>query len=132
MKQPLILFDGICNLCTASVQFIIKRDPRAKFSFASLQSQVGQTIMKKYEQDISALSTILLIRDQKVYSRSSAVLHIARELTGAWPLLYGFIIVPKFIRDAVYELIAQNRYKWFGRRKDCMVPTAEHKARFVG
>ena len=132
MKQPLILFDGICNLCTASVQFIIKRDPRAKFSFASLQSQVGQTIMKKYEQDISALSTILLIRDQKVYSRSSAVLHIARELRGAWPLLYGFIIVPKFIRDAVYELIAQNRYKWFGRRKDCMVPTAEHKARFVG
>ncbi len=131
MKQPLVLFDGICNLCTASVRFIIERDPRAKFTFAALQSQVGQTVMKKYEQDIPALSTILLIKDQKVYSRSAAVLHIARELKGAWPLLYGFIILPKFIRDAVYALIAKNRYKWFGKRKSCMVPTSDRRARFL-
>jgi predicted DCC family thiol-disulfide oxidoreductase YuxK len=127
----LILFDGVCNLCNGAVQFIIKRDPKNKFRFASLQSEVARTHIRNFQHENSQLYSILLIKDGKVYDRSSAILEIARELSGAWPLVYMCKIIPRFIRDAVYGWIAKNRYRFFGKTDVCMIPTPELKARFV-
>lgn len=128
---PVILFDGVCNLCNSSVQFIIGRDPKAQFRFASLQSAYGQQQMTKFNLPASELNSVLLIKDGKLYQKSSAALHIARMLSGAWPLMFAFIIVPPFIRNAVYDFIARNRYKWFGKKDECMIPTPELKSRFI-
>jgi predicted DCC family thiol-disulfide oxidoreductase YuxK len=129
--KPIILFDGVCNLCNDSVLFIINRDRLAKFSFASLQSEYGQTQLKKFKLPVNELNTILLIKDGKVFSKSDAALEIARELSGWWPALYAFKIVPAFIRNVFYDIIAKNRYRWFGKQEACMIPTSELKARFV-
>ena len=128
---PVILFDGVCNLCNSSVQFIITRDPKAQFRFASLQSKYGQQQMIQFNLPTSELNSVLLIKDGKLYQKSSAALLIARMLTGAWPLMFVFIIVPPFIRNAVYDFIARNRYKWFGKKDECMIPTPELKSRFI-
>lgn len=128
---PVILFDGVCNLCNSSVQFIIARDAKAQFRFASLQSAYGQRQMSKFNLPASELNSVLLIKDGKLYQKSSAALHIARMLSGAWPLMFAFIIVPPFIRNAVYDFIASNRYKWFGKKDECMIPTPELKSRFI-
>jgi predicted DCC family thiol-disulfide oxidoreductase YuxK len=131
MEHPIILFDGVCNLCNASVQFIINRDPKAKFRFTSLQSEAGQTIMKKFGLPDQALYSVMLVRDGKVHDRSRAALEIARGLSGLWPLMYAFIIVPPFLRNFVYDWISRNRYKWFGVRQECMMPTPDMKVRFI-
>ena len=130
-NHSIILFDGVCNLCNASVQFIIKRDPRAQFKFASLQSEVGMSLLQKYNLPAHSLRSILLIMDNKVYDRSSAALHIARKLNGPWPWMYGFIVVPPFIRDFIYNWVAHNRYSWFGKREECMIPTPDIQSRFI-
>lgn len=130
-NQPVVLFDGVCNLCNASVLFIIKRDPSSRLRFASLQSQYGQEQMKKFGLSTSALNSVLLVKEGKLFQKSSAALEIARMLTGGWPLMYGFIIVPGFIRNWVYDWIARNRYAWFGKKDECMIPTPELKARFI-
>ena len=127
----LILFDGVCNLCNGSVQFIIKRDRRRQFIFSSLQSDAGQQILLQNNRENLDFESILLLEDGKFYDKSTAVLRIARKLSGAYPLLYGFIIIPKFIRDTVYSLVAKNRYRWFGRKDACMVPTEDLKMRFL-
>lgn len=129
----IVLFDGVCNFCNSSVQFILKRDPKALFRFAALQSEQGQAILKKHHLATSDFDSIVLVReaDGTLYQRSSAALHIAKQLSGAWPLLYSFIIVPPFIRDAVYNFIAKRRYRWFGQRDACMLPTPEQRARFL-
>jgi len=111
-----ILFDGVCNLCNAWVLFVIKRDPSGHFAFAPLGGEAD---------------SIILIEKDAIYDQSTAALRIARRLSGAWPLAAAFLIVPKGLRDAVYRLIARNRYRWFGRRDVCMVPTPELKARFL-
>jgi predicted DCC family thiol-disulfide oxidoreductase YuxK len=123
--QNVILFDGICNLCNGFVQFIIKRDKKNIFRFASLQSDYGQKQLQKIGVDADSMQTIVLVQSHQVLRRSDAVLEIAKRLPGSWPLLYGLKIIPRFIRDFVYWLIAKNRYRIFGKKKECWIPTPE-------
>ena len=128
--KPIVLFDGVCNLCSGSVQFILKRDKNNLFQFASLQSKPGQEYLKKFNLPADTFNSFVLVEGDNIYTRSTAALRIARNLKG-WKWLYGFRIVPKFIRDAVYNLIAKNRYRWFGKKDECWIPTPELKSRFL-
>ena len=129
--HPIVLFDGVCNLCSGSVQLILKRDPEARFRFASLQSEAGRSLMLEHGLDPDALSSVVLIEDGRAWQESSAALRIARHLPGAWKLLRVFTVVPRPLRDAVYRLIARNRYRWFGKTEACWLPTPELRARFL-
>jgi predicted DCC family thiol-disulfide oxidoreductase YuxK len=131
-KQPLILFDGVCNLCNASVQFIIRHDPHRKFKFASLRSPVAKEYLKKFNLADQELSSILLIKNGKYYDRSNAALEIARDLKGLWKIFYFFKIIPAPLRNVLYNIIANNRYKLFGKKDVCMIPTPELRSRFIG
>ncbi len=131
MDKPLVLFDGVCNLCDSAVQFIIRHDKKNKFLFASLQSDTGQKLLQQYKLPITEFNSFILLQHNKVYTRSTGALKVARNLNALWPLLYLFIIVPKFIRDGVYNWVAKNRYKWFGKKDKCMIPTQQLKARFL-
>ena len=126
----LILFDGVCNLCNGFVSFVIERDPKAHFKFGSLQSQVGQALRAKYSIS-STTDSIIFIEGERFYTRSTAVLRIVRNFGGAWPVLTVFILIPRFIRDRVYDFIARNRYVWFGRKEVCLLPTTELRSRFI-
>jgi predicted DCC family thiol-disulfide oxidoreductase YuxK len=130
--RPVILFDGVCNLCNGAVQFVIKRDTSGTFRFASLQSAAAAALVGPMGKNPADLDSILLVHKGKVYQKSRAALEIARRMRGAWPLLYGLVIIPPFIRDAVYNWVARNRYRWFGRQESCMVPSPELKSRFLG
>lgn len=127
----IILFDGVCNLCNTSVQFIIQHDKNNYFKFASIQSEVGQELLKKYNIDTSIADSIVLIENNRSYVKSTAILRIARHLKALYPLLYGLIIVPPFVRNVIYDLIAKNRYKWFGKQETCMVPSTEINSKFI-
>lgn len=129
--HKIILFDGVCNLCNSSVQLVLKNDKNDTFRLAALQSDAGKKLTEKYGIDTSQTDSILLIDADKVYAKSTAALKIAKQLSGAYPLLYGFMIVPKFIRNRVYDYIAKNRYKWYGKQESCMIPTPELKDKFL-
>lgn len=129
--KSVLLFDGVCNLCNSSVNFILARDPKAKFRFASLQSDEGQELLQAFEDRPSDLSSVVLIEDGQLYARSDAALRVARQLSGGWPLLYAFIVLPRALRDAVYDWVARNRYRWFGKRDSCMMPSPELRNRFL-
>jgi len=129
--SPVILFDGVCNLCNGSVLFIIKRDAQSKLRFASLQSEYGAEQMKRFNLPPSALNSVLLIKNGQLFQKSSAALEIVLMLDGLWPGMYAFKVVPIFMRDFVYDWIAKNRYRWFGKKDECMIPTPQMKARFV-
>ena len=129
---PVILFDGVCNLCNGSVQFLLKRDREGRFRFASLQSDAGRRLMAEHGLDVDVLSSVLLIEEGRVWQESSAALRIARHLPGAWKLLRILAAVPRPLRDAGYRWIARNRYRWFGKAETCWLPTPELKARFLG
>lgn len=129
--QPIILFDGVCNLCNGAVQFIIKRDKKNYFSFASLQSATGQKLLYEHDLSLNDFNSFILIENNKAYTRSTGALRVLKKLNGLWALLYSFIIIPPFIRNAVYNYIAKNRYKWFGKKEECMIPTPELRARFL-
>ena len=131
MANPIVLFDGVCNLCNASVQFLIRRDKQGKLRFASLQSSVGRALSERGGLSMDAMDSMVLVEDSHWYVRSTAALRILWHCGGFWRLLYGFVIVPRFLRDAVYNAIARNRYRWFGKRDDCLAPTPEVKARFL-
>ncbi|MHC1705860.1 MAG: thiol-disulfide oxidoreductase DCC family protein [Tenuifilaceae bacterium] len=126
-----ILFDGVCNLCNSTVYFIIRRDPKGKFKFASIQSEVGQSLFKRLEIQSGKIDSIIYLKDDKYFIKSTAVLKIFRDLGGFWKAIYSFIIIPKFVRDFVYDLIAKSRYKVFGKSESCMVPTEYLKSRFI-
>lgn len=126
----IVLFDGVCNLCSDSVQWIIRHDPDEKFVFASIQSKTGSDLIKKYNLP-SNVDSVLLFQNNKAYTESSAALHIASQLKGAWKLLSVFLLVPPFIRNLVYRFIAKNRYKWFGKKTECWLPTPELRRRFI-
>ncbi|WP_425414721.1 thiol-disulfide oxidoreductase DCC family protein [Peribacillus kribbensis] len=128
--MSIILFDGVCNFCSGAVRFIIKRDPHARFSFASLQSDIGKNMIAAYNIP-SHLDSIILIEDGHVFYYSSAALKIAARLKGAWRTAAVLFIVPPFIRNRVYTFIAKNRYKWFGKKEECMIPTKDIRARFL-
>lgn len=130
-QHPIILFDGVCNLCNGSVQFVLKRDRGGYFKYASLQSESGQELLKKYGLPTDDYNSFVLVEGERVYTQSTAALRVARKLDGAWKILYGFILLPAFIRDAVYGLIARNRYRIFGKRESCMLPQPEWKSRFL-
>jgi|SRR5690625_4098765 len=129
----IILFDGVCNLCNGFVQFVIKRDKKARFQFASLQSPVAERLLESYQLSTKSMESVILIHKNKnkVWTESSAVLRIHRKLSGLYPFLYVFIIIPKGIRDFFYRQISKNRYKWFGKREECMIPSPEIKKRFL-
>lgn len=130
-KHKIILFDGVCNLCNSSVNFVIKKDKNDVFRFAALQSEIGSQYINKFNIDPSQTDSIILIDVDKHYIKSSAALTIAKSLKGVYPLLYAFIIVPAFIRNWVYDYIAKNRYKWYGKKESCMIPTPELKSKFL-
>ena len=130
-KNPLILFDGVCNLCNSSVQYVIKHDPNRLFRFASLQSGFAQKILSGYDLSLKEYNSFILLKDNKIYTRSTAALLVLKKLKGFIKSLYVFIIVPKFIRDAVYNIIAKNRYKWFGKKQVCWLPSPELKSLFL-
>ncbi len=129
--KRIIFFDGVCNLCNSSVNFIIDRDPEGKFKFASLQSDLAQNLLPNFAIDPSELESFVFYENDRVYRRSRAVLEIVRRMRRAWPLLYFFIVIPGFLRDPIYNFIARNRYKWFGRQDACRMPTPELASRFM-
>ncbi len=131
LQQKIVLFDGVCNLCSSSVQFILKRDKRDQFLFGSLQGNYGQGILKKYGMPQNEFNSFMLLEEDNLYTKSSGALRMLKHLGGAWSLLYAFIIVPKFIRDAVYNFVATNRYKWFGKKEECWLPKTEWKKKFL-
>ena len=131
VDKPIILFDGICNLCQGSVQFVLKHDKKRQFLFASLQSTIATELISSYQNTSPRTDSFVLVENGKMYTRSTAALRVCRRLNGWLPLLYGLIIIPRFIRDVVYDLVARNRYKWFGKLNECWVPTPELSARFL-
>jgi len=124
---PVILFDGVCNLCTGSVRFVIARDARKQFRFASLQSPVAEKLLGER----SPLDTMVLVMGGRIYRKSTAALLIARRLDGLWPLLAVFLAVPRFLRDAAYDWIGRRRYRMFGRTDSCWTPQPELAERFL-
>ena len=131
-----ILFDGVCNFCNASINFIIDRDSKGIFKFAALQSEVGQELLKKFglktsDSESRTFDSIIAIEGDKVYQKSDAALEIARRMDGVWKFFYVFKIIPAFLRNPVYDLVARNRYRIFGRTDACRIPTPELKARFL-
>ncbi len=126
----IILFDGVCNFCNASINFVIDHDVERRFRFASLQSEIGQRILTENSRSVSDFDTVLLIREGKLVEKSTAALEIARYLRG-WTWLYTFRFIPRFIRDAIYNLIAKNRYNIFGKSESCRIPTPEERSLFI-
>lgn len=131
IEQEILLFDGVCNLCNGAVNFIIDRDPKNHFKFAALQSDFGQEQLRKLGFSQSDFDSLVLLSQDRVYKKSSAALRIAGKLNSLYPLLKVFLVLPPFIRDGVYDIIARNRYKWFGKRDECRIPTPELRSRFI-
>ena len=131
-EKSIILFDGVCNLCNSSVNFIINHDKKEQFLFASLQSDAAKEILLQLNYRNIKVDSILLIENKKVFEKSTAALKIAKNLDGFYKLLYIFIVIPQFIRNVAYDYIAKNRYKWYGKKESCMLPTPELKKRFIG
>ena len=131
-EQQIVLFDGVCNLCSGGVQFILKRDRKDLFRFASLQSELGKQLLAERQIDPKTTDSMVLIQPGKAfYLRSEAALIIGKQLPGLWKLLAVFQWIPSSIRDIVYDFMARNRYRWFGKKESCMIPTPELKAKFL-
>lgn len=130
-NNPIILFDGVCNLCNGAVQFVIRNDKNKQFRFAALQSEAGAELSKKYGLPSNSMKTFVLIANDKCYTRSTAALRVGKMLGGVLSLSYVFIIVPPVIRDGIYNFIAKNRYRWFGEKESCMIPTPDLRERFL-
>jgi len=131
LPDRLLFFDGVCNLCNGMVQFVIKRDSRKRLHFATLQSAAGVHFISAHGLATADIGTSVYWRNGEALTRSTAALNVARDVGGVWVLAFGLILVPRFIRDAVYDFIARNRYRWFGKRDACMVPTSELRERFL-
>ncbi|NDV42970.1 thiol-disulfide oxidoreductase DCC family protein [Flagellimonas sediminis] len=132
-NKKIILFDGVCNLCNGSVQFVIKRDKKDIFRYAAIQSEIGRQLITERHIDTRQVDSIILIEPGVAYfTKSDAALEIAGELGGLWKVTSIFKWIPKSIRDVIYDFVARNRYKWFGKQESCMIPTPELKAKFLG
>lgn len=139
MKQPegntspqrIVLFDGICNFCNFWIQFALKRDSKEKLLFTSLQGETAKKLLPQYGIDPAILTSVIFIDNGKVYKESSAALRVCRYLDGGWKLLYVLILIPPFLRDYTYQWIGKNRYKWFGKKETCMLPTPAQRKRFL-
>ena len=131
-ETAIILFDGVCNFCNDSVNFIIERDAKNYFKFAPLQSEIAEKLMLEHGIDKETTDSIVLVESDQAFTHSTAALKIAKNLGGIWSGFYALIIVPKFIRDAFYKLFAKYRYRFFGKKDQCMIPTPEIRERFLG
>lgn len=130
--SPVILFDGVCNLCSGFVQFVIAHDPAGRFRFAARQSDAARRLLRQPDAARSASpASVVLVEGDRVFTQSTAALRIARGLGLPWRLVYGLIAVPRPLRDWMYDIVARHRYQWFGRRDGCLVPTADERARFL-
>jgi predicted DCC family thiol-disulfide oxidoreductase YuxK len=130
-NQAIILFDGVCNFCNSAVNFVIKRDKNNLIQFSPLQTEIAHELLARHKLPTEDMKSFIFIEEGRSYTQSTAALKVCRYLTGLWPLLYSFIIIPRFIRDGIYKLIAKNRYKWFGQKTECMIPTPELLAKFL-
>ena len=132
LDRPVIFFDGECNLCNSSVQFVIRHDNKKLFRFAALQSEPGKRVIGKLTENGAKIpDSFILQYKNKYYTRSSAALMICRLMGGVWQTLYGFMVIPPFIRNSIYDFVSRNRYKWFGKQNECMIPTPELVDRFL-
>lgn len=131
INHPVILFDGICTFCNFWVNFAIKYDPKKRIKFAPFQSNAGQLLLSQHHIAIESINSVILIENGKVFTQSSAALRICKYLSGLWKIFYGLLIIPKFLRDFFYNIIARHRYRWFGKKESCMVPTPEVRERFL-
>lgn len=131
VENQVVLFDGVCNLCHTTVQKLIQLDKKKQLKFASLQSEFGQGILKKFNLPQQAFDTFLYYKNGKLYDRSTAALQVMKDLDGVYRLGRVFFIIPKFLRDGVYNFVSTNRYKWFGKKESCWLPTPDLKARFL-
>jgi predicted DCC family thiol-disulfide oxidoreductase YuxK len=129
--ETVVLFDGVCNLCNGAVQFLLRRDREHRLRYASLQSTAGRRLLQRHGLAGDTLETIVVVEGDRVRLRSDAALLLARRLPWPWPLLAAFLLFPRPLRDALYSLVARNRYRWFGRRASCMLPTPETADRFL-
>ncbi|MDF2448143.1 MAG: hypothetical protein K0R26_647 [Bacteroidota bacterium] len=131
INKPVLLFDGFCNLCHASVQFVLKHEKKPDLLFCSLQSEKGLQLLKAHSIDPQVTNSLVLIENGKAYKKSSAALRVTKYLRGAFQLSLFFMIIPAFIRNAVYDFISKNRYKWYGKKETCIIPVSEMKSRFL-
>lgn len=131
-NRHIVIFDGVCNFCNDAVNFIIKRDPNGIFAFTPMQSELAHEIMARYGISNVGIDTFLLIKNDQCFVFSGAALEITKDLTGFWYFFNVFKLVPGPIRDAIYKMFARNRYKLFGKKDTCMVPSKEVRSRFVG
>ncbi|MDI9858648.1 thiol-disulfide oxidoreductase DCC family protein [Flectobacillus roseus] len=130
-SYDLILFDGVCNFCNSSINFVIDHDSQKRFKFASLQSEVGQQYLAQFSRNKKDFDSVLLVKNGRVFEKSDAALHIARHLDGAWKSLYFLRWVPRVVRDMIYDLVAKNRYRIFGKSDACRLPNPELRERFL-
>lgn len=131
VQNPVILFDGVCNLCNGSVLFILNRDPSGIFRFAPLQSETGKNLLSKFDLPNDKLDSIILVENNEYYLRSTAALKILQRLGALWKIVYVFMLVPRPVRDYIYDIVARNRYKWYGKRAECMIPSSDIESRFL-
>ncbi len=131
LPDHLVIFDGVCNLCEFSVNFIYSNDKHARFSFTPAQSPLGRQLLETFGIDASSLDTVVLVKNGKALTKSTAALEISRELDAPWPFMTAFYLVPEPVRDRIYDIIAANRYDWFGKKEQCMLPDRELAARFL-
>lgn len=130
-EKKIILFDGLCNLCSASVKFILKRDKKGQFYFTSLQSDAGRALLLQFEQKKYSEDSVILIKENRLFEKSSAAMEICKDLDQPYPLLGAFGIVPKSLRDRLYEWVARNRFHWFGKRNSCLLSVEGYRERFL-
>ncbi|MDQ3110919.1 MAG: DCC1-like thiol-disulfide oxidoreductase family protein [Bacteroidota bacterium] len=130
-SHAIVMFDGVCNFCNDRINFIIRHDKKDYFRFVTLQSDLGKKILADHGIVMPDPDTFILVENGKTYDRTTAALRIVKSLEGLWPALYVFIIVPAFLRDIVYKVVAKNRYKWWGERESCMIPTPEIRKKFL-
>jgi predicted DCC family thiol-disulfide oxidoreductase YuxK len=130
-ENPVILFDGLCNFCNGAINFVLKQDKKGIFRFAPLQSEAGRRLLQQYHLPTDEFESFVLIDDGKVYTKSSAALRVMNKLPWYWKEAQIFRVIPTIFRDAIYDFIARNRYKWFGKKDQCMLPTPEMRSRFL-
>ncbi len=130
-SKSIVFFDGVCNLCNASIDFIIKRDRHNKFLVGALQDGFSKGLLSKHQVKEDYLDSLVLLENGEIFYKSTAALKIARKLSGLWPVFYPLIILPTWLRDPVYDFIGKNRYSWFGKKNTCRIPTPEEKAKFL-
>jgi predicted DCC family thiol-disulfide oxidoreductase YuxK len=131
MTEPIMLFDGVCNFCNASVNFLLDHDPEQRLRFAALQSAAGQRLLRHFRLRAADFDTLVLVEGPHCYVRSTAALRIAARLNGPWRFLAALLLVPTFLRDYAYEVVARNRYRWFGKSESCRMPIPELRQRFL-